>query len=416
MGCGDRPQHRHRIPARRAGRTQPSGGSAEVITVGLAGASGYGRIHLARLARLGRAGVTELVGVADPAGPGEDTPPGTPVHADLDALLAAGVPDVVIVSTPIHTHVPLAAAAMRAGADVYVEKPPAASLPGFDELLAVQAETGRLCQVGFQSLGSRCFDRIADLLAAGTVGEVQRIAATGLWLRRLAYFQRSAWAGKRRVGDVVVADGVVTNPLSHSVATALRLAGLDRIDRLGTITTELYRANDIEGDDTSFVRVEPAAPGGVEVVAALTVTNTEQLPARVDLVGDRGRISFRYNEDILEVTDESGTTTSEQLDRIDLFENLLAHRVDPGVPLLAPLESTSGFTAVLQAVQDAPPPTPIGGDDVTWLDEGDQTHPVVRDIDRWVAEAVAGNGFAAAGAPWARAEAVRQHQFEAVGS
>ena len=60
----------------------------------------------------------------------------------------------VIISTPIQTHVPLAELAMRAGADVLLEKPPTASLAEFEQLSAVVAETGRACQVGFQAQAS----------------------------------------------------------------------------------------------------------------------------------------------------------------------------------------------------------------------------------------------------------------------
>ena len=43
---------------------------------------------------------------------------------------------------------------MRAGADVLLEKPPVPTMAEFDHLLALCAETGRSCQIGFQSLGS----------------------------------------------------------------------------------------------------------------------------------------------------------------------------------------------------------------------------------------------------------------------
>ena len=75
------------------------------------------------------------------------------MYPDLGELLAAVEVDVVIISTPIQTHVPLAELALRAGADVLLEKPPAASLAEFEHLLSVIDETGRSCQVGFQVAG-----------------------------------------------------------------------------------------------------------------------------------------------------------------------------------------------------------------------------------------------------------------------
>lgn len=382
---------------------------AAAVRVALLGAGGFGRIHLERLARLAGQGRVELVAVADPAGPSDLVPPGTPVFPDLDGLLADVAPDVVIVSTPIHTHVPLAVTALRAGAHVYLEKPPAASLAGFEELAAVQAATGLSCQVGFQSLGSRGLDRIAELVAEGVVGSVVRYEARGLWLRDRKYYARSAWAGRRRDGEVVIADGVTTNPLSHAVATALRLARLDDASAIAEIVTELYRAHDIEGDDTSFVRVA-GRDGGAPVVAGLTLCAPEQRDALVDVVGTEGRLSFHYTNDRLEIIGADGVRTIEHLDRVDLFENLLDHLADPSVQLVAPLARTSGFTAVLQAVLDAPAPSVLGGSDVTWVGEGEGAHPVLADIDTWIDAAVtSGEGYAAAGAPWARSEAVARH-------
>ena len=386
---------------------------ASKVGVALLGAGGFGRTHLDRLARLAEEGSTELIGVCDPAGPSDKVPEGTAMYSDLAELLAETTPEVVIVSTPIHTHVPLAIQAMEAGADVYLEKPPAASLAAFSDLLAVQRRTGRVCQVGFQSLGSAGLGRIPELIADGVIGDVVRYQARGLWLRRRYYYQRSAWAGKRRDGEVIIADGVTTNPLSHSVATALRLAGLEQLGPIDSITTELYRAHDIECDDTSFIEVTPRDGTGVAPVrAALTVCAPEQRDALVDVVGTEGMITFHYTNDVIDIVGADGSMRTETAGRTDLFENLLAHRDDPGVELLSPLERTSSFTGVLQAVLDAPAPTRLSeGSGITWVDEGDDAHPVLADIPHWVDAAVADGGYAAAGAPWASSEAVTVHQI-----
>ncbi len=381
-------------------------------TVALLGTGGYGRIHLDRLARLSAEGRVELIAVADPAGPSELVPAGTPAHATLDALLAEHSPEVVIVSTPIHTHAPLAITAMESGADVYVEKPPAAGSEAFASMQAAASATGRSCQVGFQSYGSLGLPRVGELVAAGTIGEVVRYEAHGLWLRTNAYYQRSAWAGKRRDGDVVVADGVTTNPLSHSVSAALHLAGLDRVETISTITTELYHAHPIEADDTSFIRVDPVETGQPPVLAALTVCAAEQLNPTVTVVGTQGALRFFYTKDEIEVLDDGGAVvSSERAGRVDLFDNLLDHRDDPTVELLSPLERSSGFTAVLQAILDAPEPTALSDSAVTWQDEGPKAHPVLADIAHWSRAALSGGrGYAAAGAPWASDDAVKVHR------
>ncbi|MFP3380913.1 Gfo/Idh/MocA family oxidoreductase, partial [Bacillus sp. SIMBA_069] len=76
----------------------------------LVGANGFGAVHRRNLARLAGLGRAELVAVAEPA----PLPPGSladtvHVYPELGSLLAAESDlDVVIVSTPLHTHFELA--------------------------------------------------------------------------------------------------------------------------------------------------------------------------------------------------------------------------------------------------------------------------------------------------------------------
>ena len=68
-------------------------------------------------------------------------------------------------------------------------------LEDFDRLLAAEAASGRVVQVGFQSLGS---DTLALFASDGLgIGPVTRVGAVGAWSRPLAYWRRSPWAGHR---------------------------------------------------------------------------------------------------------------------------------------------------------------------------------------------------------------------------
>ncbi|MGO2540461.1 MAG: DUF6807 family protein [Specibacter sp.] len=369
--------------------------------IALVGVHGFGTHHLANLDRLQSLGALTLVAVADP------NPPEAGRLADdvavfntLDDLLAAGTaPDVVIIATPIQTHAPLGLAALAAGADVYLEKPTAASMAQFHELREAAQAAGRAVQVGFQSLGSLALPALAALISDGGLGTVRGYSATGTWLRDKAYYQRSRWAGKRTINGVDVVDGVTTNPLAHSIATALRIAGILSADAIDTVETDLYRAHDIEGDDTSTVRITPKA--GPAVVSALTVCAPEQTEPFVTVHGTLGHAVFHYTRDILEVT-VGGSTTSETFARADLLENLLAHR-SHGTPLLSSLENSGAFMSVLEAVRTAEDPHRIAAEYIEWRGEGPAAHPVVADIGSWITRATAAQAtFSELGAPWAR--------------
>ena len=77
----------------------------------------------------------------------------------------------------------------------------------------------------------------------------------GAWSRTVGYWNRSPWAGRRSLHGRPVIDGVATNPLAHAVATALAVVGCRRLDEVESVDTDLYRANAIDSDDTSVVRI-----------------------------------------------------------------------------------------------------------------------------------------------------------------
>ncbi|MGJ3189365.1 DUF6807 family protein [Paenarthrobacter sp. FR1] len=366
--------------------------------IALVGVHGFGERHLDNLHRLSASGALELVAVADPLPPADGAlGPGVKVYASLDELLAAGTaPDVVIVSTPIQTHAPLALAALQAGANVYLEKPPVASMAQYEEVMAAAASAGRLVQVGFQSLGSEALPAIEALVASGEIGEVRGISATGLWLRTTAYYKRSRWAGKRSLNGTDVVDGVATNALAHAVATGLRLAGARTVADVQSVDTDLYRANETESDDTSVVRVRTT--DGTVLTCALTLCAPVQSPPSVTVYGTLGQLTLSYTEDRVEITTPEGVR-SETFGRTDLLENLL----DAGneADLLSPLSGAGAYASVLEAIRTAHPPQPIHADWVTWEGEDDDAHPVVHGIESLIRRAALGQAtFAELGAPW----------------
>lgn len=370
-------------------------------TVAQVGVRGFGRVHLERIDRLAASGRVSLVATADPGGPLPDQP--ADWHPGLDELLAHHSPDIVSIATPIGTHLPLSLTALQAGAHVLLEKPPVASLGEFWTLLRAQKQTGRVVQVGFQSLGSTGIARLRELMSDGTLGEIIGINAHGSWVRDKAYYARSPWAGLRRFDGRRVADGVVTNPLAHSIATALAVAGVTRLDDIASVTTELYHAHDIEADDTSFVRID--LTDRPPVCAALTLCAETLLPPTIHVVGTRGVADYAYTLDELTLTVD-GRTTHEQHERVCLLENLIDH-LDGASDLLVPLADSVGFLCVLEATQDRPDPLPIDPTHVTWFGEGAEAHPVVDGIAGWLDRALAEQrGFAAVGAPWANPDAV----------
>ena len=367
----------------------------------LVGVRGYGAVHAERIARLADQGAVQLVAAVDP-GVALDPPTiyGVDLYADLtEALAAVGPVDVVVIAAPIGDHFRLAQIALTSGADVYLEKPPVASLDDFNSLLAAEQETGHVVQVGFQSLGSRGLEMLeTDALG---IGRMVRVSAVGAWSRAVGYWSRSPWAGRRSLRGRAVNDGVVTNPLAHSVATALAVVGCRRLEDVESVETDLYRANAIESDDTSVVRIRTTR--GLQVTCALTLCSPVDREPAVYVQGTLGRATFAYTADRVEVETEDQNRT-EITTRADLLENLLAHRRD-GAPLLVPLASTGAFMRVLGAVAAADEPVRVDPRAIRWEGDGQGRRAVVDNVEHWLFKAaLSAQTFAELGVPWAHAE------------
>jgi predicted dehydrogenase len=81
--------------------------------------------------------------------------------------------DAVLVATPDHTHAHVAAAAMRAGKHVYVQKPLAYSVYECRLLARIAAETRVATQMGNQGHSDEGTRRIVEWVRAGVVGPIR---------------------------------------------------------------------------------------------------------------------------------------------------------------------------------------------------------------------------------------------------
>jgi predicted dehydrogenase len=378
--------------------------NARIAVVGI---HGHGEKHVEHALALSSAGRARLSAVVDPREPAEGHAAhgtGTPWFPTFGDLLSSSDPDVrpdvVVLSTPIPTHLPLAKAAMESGMDVLLEKPTTASLAELTELVAIRDRTGRLCQVGFQTFGSHAIDAVSELVARGEIGEVVGYGAVGTWVRDAAYWARAPWAGRRRLDGRDVVDGVVTNPLAHAVATALRIGGVTRLEDVAWVDTDLYRANPIEADDTSSVRV--TAADGTRYGFGLTLCAAERGTAHVLVLGTQGEIELEYEHDRL-VLRSGRVTMDKTYGRTPLLEDLLDVREsgDPGRTLLCDVQDTGAFVRVLEAVRTGPDPRPVPDEVVTWAGDGDARRPVVQDVESWCEQvARTQQTFTELGAPW----------------
>jgi predicted dehydrogenase len=87
----------------------------------------------------------------------------------------------IVIATPDHWHAQMAVDAMRAGKDVYVEKPMVQELADGPLVIDAARQTGRLLQVGSQHPSSIVYAKARELFRAGAIGELNLVEA---WINR----------------------------------------------------------------------------------------------------------------------------------------------------------------------------------------------------------------------------------------
>src|SRR5512139_252428 len=96
-------------------------------------------------------------------------------YADYRELLANKDIDAVLVSTPDHWHTLIAVAAVRAGKDIYLQKPASLTIAEGRALCDAVRPSGRIFQIGCQQRSSPQFRVAAELVRNGRIGKLQTV-------------------------------------------------------------------------------------------------------------------------------------------------------------------------------------------------------------------------------------------------
>ncbi|HWO56884.1 MAG TPA: Gfo/Idh/MocA family oxidoreductase [bacterium] len=147
--------------------------ASDKLRVGVIGAGYWGPNLIRNFALVPDAAVT---GVADakPERRAFIAPrfPTVKVFASAEELIRWDQTDAVVIATPVHTHFPLAKAALEAGRHVLLEKPMCASVAECDRLIELAEKKGLTLMVDHTFLYTGAVRKIVALVAGGEIGEV----------------------------------------------------------------------------------------------------------------------------------------------------------------------------------------------------------------------------------------------------
>ncbi|MDQ6675997.1 MAG: Gfo/Idh/MocA family oxidoreductase, partial [Acidobacteriota bacterium] len=92
-------------------------------------------------------------------------------YVDYRELLADPNVDSVAISTPEHLHFAMAMAALKAGKNIYLEKPIAHTIEEGAQIVALAEKTGKVVQVGTQNRSNKLYKRAKEMNEQGMLGE-----------------------------------------------------------------------------------------------------------------------------------------------------------------------------------------------------------------------------------------------------
>jgi len=96
---------------------------------------------------------------------------------DYSEILSRKDIDAVIIGTPDHWHKQASVDALKAGKDVYCEKPMIHLYSDGPEMIEASRTTGRILQVGSQRVSSVLYAKAKELLASGMIGKLNMVTA-----------------------------------------------------------------------------------------------------------------------------------------------------------------------------------------------------------------------------------------------
>ncbi len=357
----------------------------KILKIAMIGCGGYAGYLIDRLAELPEVCKLLAVTTPDQNDPAAEAcrAKGLPVYNSADELLENLSPeicDAIMIPTSIDSHYEYACKVVEHGFHVLLEKPPVATIQDMDRLIDLQRESGKFIAVNFQHLYSTVTQQLKTQLAAGEFGAIHCVKGHALWQRAESYFSRSFWSGRLQIDGKWVLDGTIGNPLAHLMAEVLYLASPEPgMANPVQVQAELFRANDIESEDTSVVRLETEK--GVPVFFCASLCGDETLPVLCEIETDLAtihlydyrRVEIHYRDGRKEVL--GSLDDDESTDRNLMIQTVCRALLRNERPRITVEECRPYMLAWNGAFESAGQPTTVA------FDRKESEHGILRVID-----------------------------------
>jgi len=246
------------------------------------------------------------------------------VFSDLNQALFEK-PDVAFICNPSSLHVPSALAVVKAGCDIFVEKPLSHTLDGVDDLVSLCESKNLITFVGFQLRFHPCYILLKKLVREGTIGGLLSVhAEVGEYLPGWHRYEdyREMYASRNDLGG-----GVILSQI-HEIDYLYDLFGSPR--RLFSFGGHLSSL-EIDVEDTADILMEMEYKGKTLPVS-LHMDYIQRPPSRqCKVIGESGRITMDLSGSKV-VVEKPGEVVKTHdfrgLERNELFVSEMDHFFD----------------------------------------------------------------------------------------
>lgn len=338
---------------------------AKPVSVALVGISGMGLHYLNALLEEFPSDAIEIKGVVDPFPEKSERYSdlrnrGVPVFPSLKEFYES-IPstELVVISSPIHYHVPQSCEALKHGSHVLCEKPISATIQEVNQLIRQRDAVHRWVMIGYQWSYSPTIQAVKKDFMDGKLGRPVRLRSLYLWPRDESYYQRNNWAGKKKDDKGTwILDSPANNAMAHYLHNMFYVLG-DRIDRSvqpAEVTAELYRAYPIENFDSIACRI--LTREGTELLFYASHSSDRELGPMFSFAFEHAIITYDEFLDDTISSDRKGQEKSYGSPEAGhplrkLFEAVEAVREQN--PFLCGPEAASSQTLCINGIQESSP-------------------------------------------------------------
>jgi len=245
----------------------------------------------------------------------------------------------VFISLPNFLHSEVAVAALKAGKDVFCEKPVATNADDVYRMLEAREKAGKVLMIGLELRYSNYFQKMKQLLEGGSIGRPVMTWCKefrGPFLPKIDnWIQQAGRSGGSLVDKNCHHFDLMTWFLNAKPLKVCAFGGKNVVNVLGT---------DDEVEDNAFVIVE--YEGGLRASLALCMfaPATSDYGLEIGLIGDKGRLETEEKDNLLHLWESEKSEDMKWDGRMPKFIRKSEHTVYK----VSPLEDEGGHTGFLQ--------------------------------------------------------------------